>query len=171
MNESIRSVRIGALFAILTILFGFGLGITFGVADDDIEEHLEASAKSVLETKYEGNKKKMRHIAHKSWRYIQRAHFHAGGIGAATLSLILLLGFTGTSANIKGIVSMITGIGAFGYPFGWLLAGFKAPALGSMHLAKEAVSWIAAPAGLAVVLGSIAILILFVIDTFVKKKA
>jgi len=45
----------GMLFAVLTLLFGFGLGIVFGLNEDMIKSRLKASAAEVRESVYHGN--------------------------------------------------------------------------------------------------------------------
>ena len=169
ITESIRSVKFGVLLALFTIVFGFGMGIAFGAFEDDIKDNLKASANT--SKAYEGEKAKNKEkTIKKSWVYIKRAHFHAGGIGAAALALIILLGLTSTTALLKLIASIMVGLGSFGYPLGWLFAGLKAPALGSTHLGKEAIAWLALPSAMLLVGGTILVLLLFIYDSFLKSS-
>jgi hypothetical protein len=52
-----------------------------------------------------------------------------------------------------------------------MFAALTAPALGSTHDAKEALSWLAIPSAGLLLLGLIAVLVLFVRDHFVDRKA
>lgn len=65
------------LFAVLTLLFGFGLGIVFGLDEDIIKLRLKASAAEVRESVYHGNDVAIKTVLDKSWVYAQRAHLHA----------------------------------------------------------------------------------------------
>ena len=40
MNDAIKSVKIGLLMVMLTLVFGIGLGITFGVAEDSLQSYI-----------------------------------------------------------------------------------------------------------------------------------
>ena len=55
MALDLGSVRIGILLALLTLLYGFGLGGAFGAFEDNIKGSLEASAISVKDTVYQGD--------------------------------------------------------------------------------------------------------------------
>jgi hypothetical protein len=63
------------------------------------------------------------------WRWVQRAHFHAGGIGAFSLGLIILTALTSMSARRKQITATLIGLSIF-YPLAWFAMFLYAPHLG-----------------------------------------
>jgi hypothetical protein len=121
----------GMLFAVITLLFGFVLGIVFGVNEDIIKSRLKASATEVRESTYRGDDAAMKAVLDKSWVYMQRAHLHAGGLGATAVGLILLVSLLGTSRGMTRAISLGLGLGGLGYSVYWLLAGLRAPGLGN----------------------------------------
>ena len=170
MTFDLSSVRIGIVLALLTLLYGFGLGGTFGAFEDNIKGTLEASAMAVKDTVYQGDEAAMKKITGKSWTYMKRAHLHANGLGTAALALIFVLGGTRASVTLRRLVSGAIGIGALGYSSFWMFAALTAPALGSTHDAKEALGWLAIPSAGLCILGLIAVLVLFVRDHFVQRE-
>ena len=163
-------MRVGLSLALLTFVFGFGLGGLFGAAEDTIKSSLRSSAESVMESVYKGDQTKADKTISKSWSYYKRAHMHAGGMGAAALSLMLLLVLLPIRELLKTIVSTLLGIGAVGYPVFWLLAGMRAPSLGSTHAAKESLAFLAIPSAGCFILGSILTLALFLQFAFLKNS-
>lgn len=151
----LRPVAPGLVLALLTALFGFGLGIAFGANEEGLQAILSASAQAVSDTVYQGDADKMQAITSKSWTYFKRAHMHAGALGTFALSASLLLAFlsrvpTGARAATSGLM----GAGALGYSVFWLWAGLRAPSLGSTGAAKESLAWLAMPSSGAVVVGT-----------------
>ena len=65
----------------------------------------------------------------KIWRYAQRSHFHATGVAAFALVLIVITGFTSLSGRGKFLASTLIGIGSF-YPFSWFSMFLLSPSLG-----------------------------------------
>lgn len=150
-NAVPRAVRLGVLFSLAAVLFGFGLGGLLGVAEDSIKGHLNRSAAAVLDSVYRGDAAKKDAVVSKSWSYLKRAHLHGGAIGAASLGSIAVLILLCRLGAVEGLSSIAFGAGALLYPLFWLLAGFKAPALGSTDAAKESLSFLALPgAGLCI---------------------
>jgi hypothetical protein len=148
--------------AALTLLFGFGLGIVFGLNEEWITAHLRATAMAAPPPVYHQDAAAMEAVLDKSWVYMQRAHLHAGSLGAVAVALSLLLVLLRTGPIVARTISMALGAGALGYSFFWLWAGFRAPALGSTGLAKESLSWLAIPASGLVVAGTAAVSALLV---------
>jgi len=170
MNLDLTSVRIGIVLALLTLLYGFGLGGAFGAFEDNIKGSLAASAEEVKSTVYQGDEAAMKKITDKSWTYMKRAHLHANGLGTAALAIIFVLAGTRASGRVRGVISAALGIGAIGYASFWMFAALTAPALGSTHDAKEALGWLAIPSAGLCILGLVAVLFLFVRDHFVDRK-
>lgn len=152
-----RPVLPGLFFALLTLLTGFGLGIAFGVAEEAIRAPHKRDALRVRDTVYHGDDKAMQVMVDRAWRYYQRAHLHAGGIGATAVGLILVLGALGTSAWVARAGSLLLGLGGLGYSWFWFWVGVRAPGLGSSAAARESLAWLAMPSAGAVVLGTLVV--------------
>ncbi|MDN3512217.1 MAG: hypothetical protein QY310_08130 [Candidatus Jettenia sp. CY-1] len=158
----LRQLWIGMILALLTLLYGFGLGAAFGTAEDGMKGSLKTSAQEVYETVYKGDKAEMLKVTDKSWMYLKRAHLHANGMGAASLVMIILLSFLKGQSVMRVITAIGLGAGALGYSLFWLFAGMMAPGLGSTGLAKETLAWLAIPSGGIFLSGTIAVLVVFV---------
>ncbi len=152
----------GLVLAVLTILFGQGVGIVFGVNEDAIKSRLKASAAEVRDTIYKGDDTAIKAVPDKSWTYMKRAHLHAGGMGTTALVLIGLVCLLGTSRRVTVAISVALGAGGFGYSIFWMWAGFRAPALGGTGAAKESLKWLAMPSSGAFVLATIAVLVVLI---------
>jgi hypothetical protein len=147
----VRAALPGLTLAVITLLFGFGLGIVFGLNEDAIKSRFVASAAAVQETVYRGDSAAAKPVLDKSWSYAQRAHLHAGSLGASGIALTVTLLLIGTGPGLTRVLSLAFGIGGLGYSAFWLLAAFRAPGLGSTGAAKESLAWLAMPsAGLFV---------------------
>lgn len=157
---SLRPALPGLLFAIAALLFGFGLGIVFGLNEAVIKDKLAADAAAVTATAYAGDAAAAKAVIDKSWSYMQRAHLHAGAMGTAAIALILVLVGLGVPARGTRIIGLALGVGALGYSIFWLWAGFRAPGMGSTGAAKESLSWLAIPSSGMVVLGTFAVFLL-----------
>jgi hypothetical protein len=163
MQERVRSLtemRVGILFALLTLIYGFGLGGVFGAFEDSIKGHLESEGKSVLEVKYNNDASKMASVTSKSWTYFKRAHLHANGLGTSALVLILLLSYVQISSRGRGLLAMALGLGSFGYSTFWMFAGLKAPSMGGTGAAKESLQWLAIPSSGMCIVGLVLVAIL-----------
>lgn len=160
----------GLLLAVLTLLFGFGVGITFGLNEDLIKSQLSASAMEVKTSAYHDSDKEMKTVLDKSWTYMKRAHLHAGALGASALGLILLLSLISPKAFITRWVSIGLGLGGLGYSVFWLLAGFRAPGLGSTSAAKESLKWLAQPTSGAFVICTAIVAFLIIWTMFKNQK-
>lgn len=156
------TVRYGVLLALLTLVYGFGLGITFGVAEDNIKGHLKAEAQAVFETTYSADAAKMKKVTDKSWVYFKRAHLHANGLGTSALAMILLLGLLPTCPRLKSVTAILLGAGGLGYAMFWMFAGLRAPGLGSTGLAKESLKWLAMPTSFFCVIGLLIVVVLVI---------
>ncbi len=122
MNENLKAVRAGVLLVMLTLFFGIGLGVGFGVAEDSFQSYISsgvAANPAVHDAKSE----------HKIWRYAQRAHFHAAGISAFSLGLILLVMVSSLKRELKTAASILIGLGGF-YPLSWFSMFMLSPSMG-----------------------------------------
>lgn len=165
-TPSLRTASLGLVLAVLTILYGQGMGIVFGLNEDLIKSRLNASAADVRDTVYKGNDAAIKPVLDKSWTYMQRAHLHAGGMGTTALSLIVLLRLLGASRRAMAAIGTALGAGGLGYSVFWMWAGFRAPALGSTGAAKESLKWLAMPSSGAFVVATFAVLVVLVLSFF-----
>jgi hypothetical protein len=106
----------GLFFALLTLLFGFGLGIVFGANEDAIKSRLAASAAEVSETVYQGDEEQMTAVLGKSWTYMKRAHLHAGSLGGIAVALTLLIVLLNTPSAWTRVISLFSGFGPVSAP-------------------------------------------------------
>ena len=151
----LRPALAGLLGAVLTLLFGFALGVVFGANEDAIKSRLKASAVAVRTSVYRDDDAAIKAALDKSWAYVQRAHLHAGGLGSAALGAILVAVLIGGSAGLTRAVSLGLGYGGLGYSIYWVWAAFRLPVLGSSGAAKESLAWLAMPSSGAVVLATL----------------
>lgn len=122
MDSLLRPVRGGLGLATLGLLFGFGLGIAFGVAEDAFKDYVAngvATHADVHDAKSED----------KIWRYAQRAHFHATGVAAFSIGLIVLVMLSTLPDALKRASAWLIGMGAF-YPLSWFTMYLVAPLIG-----------------------------------------
>ena len=152
-----RPALAGLFCAVLTLLFGFGLGVVFGANEDAIKSRLKASATEVRTSVYRDDDATIKAALDKSWTYVQRAHLHAGGLGATAVALILVTVLLGSRAGWTRAISLGLGIGGLGYSVYWLWAAFRLPPLGNSSLAKESLEWLAMPSSGAFVLSTVAV--------------
>lgn len=165
-----KPVVAGILLAMFAILFGFGLGLVFGAAESQVKQTLQSSGTAALDAAYQGDVAKKDAVVAKSWQYLLRAHLHGGAIGAAALGSIAILLLVTRLGLLAQASALSFGAGALLYAVFWLLAGFKAPGMGSTGAAKEALNLIAVPgAGLAV-LGLVGSIIAVVKDTLLRHR-
>lgn len=169
-SRSLHPVLPGLLLAILTLLFGFGLGVIFGFNEDAIKSRLSAAATAAPVSVYQQDEAAMKAVLDKSWTYMQRAHLHAGSLGAVAVALTVVLVLLGTGPRLARAISLGLGLGGLGYSVFWLWAGFRAPALGSTGAAKESLSWLAMPSSGLVVVATVAVATLLVLAALPRRK-
>ncbi len=145
-------VRWGLALCVATILFSFVLGAWMGANEGFFKNDFKQTVKVNAEKVYGNDKAKMARAEERAWTYTKRAHMHAAGVGPIGLVLLAPLPFLAISARLQGMIALGYGLGAFGYPLGWLIAGYRIPALGTTGAAKASIAWLAEPAvGLLVV--------------------
>ena len=159
---SVRPVLPGLLLAVLTLLFGFGLGVVFGLNEDAIKSRLTASAEAARVSVYQGDDAKIKMVLDKSWVYMHRAHLHAAGLGTTAVALTVVVVVLGVGPGLAAAISLALGGGGLGYSVFWLWAGFRAPALGGTGAAKETLSWLAIPSSGLFVAATFAVALLLV---------
>lgn len=179
MHDSLRDhlapVRHGLALGFVAVLYGWGLGLYFGVGEDQLRKGFlaDAEAKRALYVQKAGSEEgataAIKRIDETAWRYVLRAHLHAGGIGALAIGMSLVLAFLSSSPPAKTVASTLLGIGSVGYPLFWMLAGLRAPGLGSTAAAKESLRWLAIPSAGALAVGGVVAFSLLVADLFLRR--
>ena len=156
-----RVALLGLALAVAAILFGAVMGIVFGLNEDAIKNELKSSASAVRDSVYLSDDAAVKAVLDKSWGYMKRAHLHGGAMGTTAVVLILLLTTLQAPQILISVSSLGLGAGSLGYSVFWMLAGFRAPGLGSTGAAKESLAWLAMPTSgafatsIVVVLGAV----------------
>jgi hypothetical protein len=122
MSAELSAVKVGLAIVLLGLFFSIALGISFGVNEDAFKDYVAEGIAAHPEVHDEDSKDKI-------WRYAQRAHFHAGGVSAFCLGLIILLMFSKLRPELRSVSSILIGLGSF-YPLAWLSMFFLAPSIG-----------------------------------------
>lgn len=132
--------RIPYVIAILTLIGGVFISILFGANEDYFKDKInEGLKKNEKVNQIQDPIEKvavLKSEADKNWRYYQRFHFHATGIGAMIMGVLLFISFLSAPERIKAISSFAVSIGGFLYPFVWLFAAIYGPEMGR-EVAKE----------------------------------
>lgn len=122
MEKELNVVKIGLALVLLGLLFGVGMGIIFGVNEDVFKDYIAqgiAANPDVHDAK----------SPDKIWRYAQRAHFHATGIAAFALGLIILVMFSTLKPTYKKVSATLLGLSSF-YSLSWYMMFWLAPSIG-----------------------------------------
>lgn len=122
MNINLNSIKFGLALVLLGLIFGIGLGVTFGMNEDLFQTYIEqgiAAHPEVHDAKSPG----------KIWRYAQRAHFHATGIAAFSIGLLLIVSASSLKEKYKQVAGVLIGLGSF-YPLAWITIFLLAPSIG-----------------------------------------
>lgn len=122
MSAELSNVKAGLAIVLLGLFFSVALGISFGVNEDAYKDFVADGIAAHPEVHDEKSKDKI-------WRYAQRTHFHAGGISAFCLGLIILVMFSDLRPRLRRVASILIGLGSF-YPLAWLSMFFLAPSIG-----------------------------------------
>jgi len=122
MSDNLQSIRVGLAIVLLGLFFGVAMGISFGVNEDVYKDYVAQGIAAYPEVHDAKSQDKI-------WRYAQRAHFHAGGIAAFCLGLIILVVMSDLRSRYKTVASILIGLGSF-YPLSWFSMFFLAPSIG-----------------------------------------
>jgi hypothetical protein len=122
MAVELSTVKAGIAIVLLGIFFNIALGVSFGANEDAFKDYVAEGIAAYSGLHDETSQDKI-------WRYALRTHFHAGGVAAFSLGLILLVMFSDMSRTIKRNSSVLIGLGSF-YPLAWLSMFFLAPVIG-----------------------------------------
>lgn len=175
VTVDLRPVRFGLLFGLLAVLYGWSLGLVFGVGEDAIRERFitDAEASRATYAQKAGSEEAataaIKRMDETAWRYFLRAHLHAGAIGSIAIGGSLVLALLSAGRGPKLVASLLLGIGAVGYPLSWMLAGMRAPGMGSTDAAKESLLWLAAPSSIGLFVGGLITFGLVAADLFFRR--
>ena len=122
MEKELKAVKLGLALVMAGLLFGVGMGIFFGVNEDAYQTYIAQGIAANPEVHDAKSPDKI-------WRYAQRAHFHATGIAAFSLGLVILVMFSTLKANYKKVSAILLGLSSF-YPLSWLNMFLLAPSIG-----------------------------------------
>jgi hypothetical protein len=122
MSGDLSTVKAGLAIVLIGLFLNIGIGISFGVNEDMYKDYVAQGVAAHPELHDATSEEKI-------WRYAQRAHFHAGGIAAFCLGLIILLMYSNLTHRLQKISSILIGLGGV-YPLAWLSMFFLAPTIG-----------------------------------------
>jgi len=163
-------IKYGVIAAMLAILFGGTLGLTFGCCEHSIKDQLSSSAEAVLEDKYQGKPELAKKVIDKSWVYFKRAHLHSQTMGVISIVFSFLIASLHFRPKYQMGVSLLSGLGALGYGVFWLLSALLAPGMGSTGAAKKAVGIIAQLSGGSFFAAGVVLFALLVYRFFFRQK-
>ena len=122
MRNDLPLVKIGLALVMVGLLFGVFMGVAFGVQEDAFKSYIAdgvAANPAVHDAK----------STDKIWRYAQRAHFHATGISAFSLGLVILVMGSDLTPALKRLTSLFIGLSSL-YPLSWFSMFLLAPSIG-----------------------------------------
>jgi len=122
MSAQLRTVKMGLALVFLGLAFGIGLGISFGVNEGAYHAYIAQGIQAHPDV-LDANSR------HEIWRIAQRAHFHATGIAAFSLGLVILVAFSGMKKALKKLTAILIGLSGF-YPVSWFTMFLLAPSIG-----------------------------------------
>lgn len=122
MGKEVKVIKVGLALVLLGLLFGVSMGISFGINEDAYKNYIAKGIAAHPEVHDAKSQDKI-------WRYSQRAHFHATGIAAFSLGLLLLVMFSEMKETYKKTASICIGLSSF-YPLSWFTMFFLAPSIG-----------------------------------------
>jgi hypothetical protein len=122
MSGDFSTVKAGLAIVLISLFINIGMGISFGVNEDAYKDYVAEGVAANPALHDEASEEKI-------WRYAQRTHFHAGGIAAFCLGLIILVMFSDLTRRLQRISSILIGLGGI-YPLAWLSMFFLAPTIG-----------------------------------------
>lgn len=163
-------IRYGVLLALIAILFGGSLGLSFGCCEEDIKAAMHRQSGAVMAEKYEGNQALADKVIGKSWVYLKRAHLHSQTMGVISIVLSLIAAWLAYPPPLQRAISLLSGFGSLGYGVFWLLSAALAPGMGSTGAAKDSVALVAQASAGSFFIASILLFALLVYKMFSPSK-
>ena len=138
MNRELNTVKAGLFLVMLTLIFGIGMGVVFGVNEDSVKSYITEGVAAHPDVHDDQSSSKI-------WRYAQRAHFHATGIAAFSIGLLLLIMHSSLGSKLKAVAAVLVGLGG-AYPLAWFSMFVLAPSIGRSaahhHIVTEMFTYI-----------------------------
>jgi FlaA1/EpsC-like NDP-sugar epimerase len=106
MKVNLSSIKIGLLLVIFTLIFGICMDIGFGINEEYFKDYIAQGIEMHSALHDQKGQSKI-------WRYAQRSHFHATGIAAFSLGLLLLMLFSNMKRAMVHFVSVLIGLAIF----------------------------------------------------------
>ena len=122
MEKEVKVVQVGLALVLVGLLFGVGMGISFGIQEKAYKNYVAAGIAANPEIHDAKSQDKI-------WRYAQRAHFHATGIAAFSLGLVILVMLSTLKTKLKRVASIFIGLSCL-YPLSWFTMFVLAPSMG-----------------------------------------
>lgn len=163
-------IKYGVLLAVIAILYGGLMGLSFGCCEESIKKTLNSNAQEAMSTIYQGDQAKADKTVKKSWVYMKRAHLHSQTMGVISIAFSLLIAWLAYPAKAQLAISLLSGFGSLGYGLFWMLSGYLAPGMGSTGAAKESVGLIAQASGGAFFVSGLLLFSILVYRMFVVKN-
>ncbi|MCE9550852.1 MAG: hypothetical protein K8R50_07585 [Betaproteobacteria bacterium] len=148
---NLSSVKAGLALVMLGLLSGVVLGVAFGVNEAFFETYVTQGIAAHPELHDANSPERI-------WRYVQRAHFHATGIAAFSIGLLLLVAASSLKQRFKTITAIFIGLGGC-YPLAWLTMFIVAPSIGTVAAHTHPVTELLTYIGVGGLLFGIAILL------------
>ncbi len=163
-------IKYGVLVAIVAILYGGMMGLSFGCCEESIKKTLNSNAQEAMTSVYKGDQAKADKIVKKSWVYMKRAHLHSQTMGVISIAFSFLVAWLAYPAKAQLAISLLSGVGSLGYGLFWMLSGYMAPGMGSTGAAKESVGLIAQASGGAFFVSGLLLFGILIYRMFVTKN-
>jgi len=151
ISAQINLIKPGLALALSGLLFGISLGVAFGLFEESFKEVIAqgiAAHPQLHDAESPG----------KIWRYVQRTHFHAMGIAAFSLPLLIMVVISNLQPQFKKLSSVLIGLSAL-YPLAWFTMYLKAPELGRDAAHEHLITELFVYIGIGGLLVGIAILV------------
>jgi len=122
MLADLTYVKPGLALVLAGLLFGIGMGVSLGVNEDIYQDYIATEVAAHPELHDDRSKDKI-------WRYAQRAHFHAMGVAAFSIGLVLLVMVSSLKNRLKTMSALLIGLGSL-FPLAWFTMYWLAPTIG-----------------------------------------
>lgn len=154
LSTHVHLIKPGLALVLLGLIFGIAMGVAFGINEDGFKNFISQGIAAHPQLHDQSS-------AAKIWRYAQRAHFHATGIAAFSLGLLLLVLVSTLKPLYKKASAILIGLSSF-YPLAWFTIFLLSPGMGRdaahEHILVELFVYIGIGgllAGMAILIGNL----------------
>ena len=197
MDERLRSVSIGIIIGLVTIIFGIGwmfyvitqhdrlhasfekdlvaLKAKFVMSDAPSQGHHDKAGQShdhgaKKETAAMPESKSLHDdpLMELAHKRLVRGHLHAMGLGILSIVIAFLLASLDAPLRLKTIGSVFTAMGGLFYPINWIIMGFRTTSMGAD--ASEASVMLSAGSSVLLVLTGVFISLYYLARAVVKGR-